>query len=78
MPEVTTNTECSAGTSGEQRWREKVWRDGSSRETASAARLTDRSTSVQPTDHSSKNKEKEGKNGHLSFSTVNKSTNGDL
>lgn len=27
MPEVTTNSECGAGTSGEQRWREKVWMD---------------------------------------------------
>lgn len=27
MPEVTTNTGCRAGTSGEQRWREKVWMD---------------------------------------------------
>lgn len=27
MPEATTNSGCSAGTSGEQRWREKVWMD---------------------------------------------------
>lgn len=27
MPEVTTNTGCRAGASGEQRWRGKVWVD---------------------------------------------------